>query len=258
MKARAWLGLLAWIALASPCAARSHVRPLFEPTDLEFDAPGTIDFDLQFGLMRSQGPWRIVVPDAEIDFGLLPNLELSVAGGYAVEGPEQGPFAFDHSVPSSLWTALKFGALDIRSADGQAACALGTALGPKLPVPSQRGVGVEGLLLLGLMRTRTHAVLNIGGFVDPRWVGGTRPSGLEAGLDLARDLDDAGRFALVGEIAGVRSFSGDLPQLTISGGGAYSPQPWLDLSLMVVGGVLSGSDRYGLLFGVSPKIFAWK
>src|SRR3989442_1722448 len=57
-----------------------RVRPLFEPTDLELEQPGMLEVDLQFGVIRSRGPARVVVPDFEVDVGILPNLELDIDG----------------------------------------------------------------------------------------------------------------------------------------------------------------------------------
>src|SRR5436305_2681888 len=92
-RARAWRIQLAAAALfamalpAAPAHARRGIRPLFEPTDLELEKTGVLDIDLQMGVIRSQGPWRVVVPDFELDFGILPNLELDIDGAYAIEGP---------------------------------------------------------------------------------------------------------------------------------------------------------------------------
>src|SRR5260221_7205267 len=137
--------LVTHVALGRP------VRRHFEPTDLELEAPGSTELDLQFGVVRSQDPWRVVAPDFELDLGLTQWLELDVDGAYAVEGAPGKPFSFDHAAPDPLWPSLKLGILDI--ADEEAACmyAFGAQLGPKLPTyPGSRGVGAEGLLLAGL------------------------------------------------------------------------------------------------------------
>jgi len=247
------------LLLSGLASARGHTRRLFEPGDLNFDDPGVVDIDLQFGIVRSQGPWRLVIPDAEIDIGVASNLELSVNGAFAIEGAARGPFTFDHVVVDALWPALKLGILDTRSSDAGSAFALGVALGPKLPAGSgQHGLGAEGLFLLGFARGGTHAVGSLGGFADPRLPDGSRATAIEGGLDFSQDLDTRGRFAFTSELGAVRFFSGDPAQLTLSAGGAYSPRPWLDLSLVVLAGLLGGSDRYGMLFGVSPKVFANK
>src|SRR5690349_8821618 len=94
-----WGGVLVGALIAvggREAGARRGVRPLFEPTDLELEEAGVAELDVQVGTIRSQGPARLVVPDFELDLGLLPNLELDVDGAYAIEGsgPAAGPFAF--------------------------------------------------------------------------------------------------------------------------------------------------------------------
>jgi len=235
------------------------VRPLFEPTDLEMEEGGVIELDLQLGGIRSRGPWRVVIPDFELDVGLLPYLELDINGGYAIEGPATGPFAFDHAVPDSLWPSLKLGILDWHDHAARRGFALGVQLGPKLPVASgSHGIGCEGLLLLGHMRGPLRMALNLGAFADPApdAVSG-RPLGIEGGLDVEIVLDQATRYALLGEISGVRFLSDDPHQLLATAGFKWAATPWLDLSLIGLWGFIAGSDRYGVLLGVSPKVQLW-
>src|SRR3954464_3722453 len=92
--------------------ARRGVRPFFEPTDLELEEVGVAEVDVQVGGIRSQGPWRVVVPDFELDVGLFRNFELDLDGAYAIEGPAAGPFAFAHPAPDSLWLSAKVGLYD--------------------------------------------------------------------------------------------------------------------------------------------------
>src|SRR4051812_3910283 len=98
-----------WTFPASPALARRGVRPLFEPTDLELETTGTVEIDVQVGAIQSRGPARAVVPDVEIDVGLLPNLELDLDGAYAIQGPAGAPFSFDYPAPDGLWVAAKIG-----------------------------------------------------------------------------------------------------------------------------------------------------
>ena len=81
-----------------------------------------------------------------------------------------------------------------------------------------------------------------------------RPIGIELGLDLDQDLDAAGRFSLTGELSGVRLLSSDPPQLLATTGITFAATESLDLSVVALVGFLEGSDRYGALLGVSPKI----
>lgn len=248
--------LTALLCATSPAFARRGVRPLFEPTDLELEKTGTLDIDVQTGVVRSQGPARVVIPDFELDFGILPNLELDIDGAYAIEGPATGPFSFDHPAPDSLWVGAKIGLLDWTDDEAKSSWAMGLQVGPKLPTASgSHGVGGEALVLIGHAFYGTHLVLNAGGFADPfPDATSKRPIGLELGLDLDQDLDEAGRFSLTAELSGVRFVSGDAPQLLATTGIQFSATESLDLSLVVLVGFLEGSDRYGALLGVSPKL----
>ena len=231
------------------------IRPLFEPTDLEMEETGVVEVDLQFGAIRSQGPWRVVVPDFELDVGLLRWLELDLDGAYAVEGPSTGPFRFDHAAPDSLWPSLKLGIVGVFDEDVGQSWALGSQIGPKIPVaPGSHGIGVEGLVLIGYMVGPLHTVTNLGAFVDPSPDATSgRPIGLEAGLDLEFELGKSNRYSLIGELSGVRFVSDDPHQLLATAGFKWAPLPGLELSLIGLWGFLAGSDRYGVLLGVSPK-----
>lgn len=263
------LALLPALATLSPvrrAVAAPGVRPMFEPTDMEMDQPGDVEIDLQVGAIRSAGPWRAVMPDFEIDIGILPNLELDIDGGFAIEGPPEGPFRFDHASPDNLWLAAKVGLLDRRDGETAAAAeiawALGIEVGPKLPVaPGTSGAGVEALALLAHHRRRTHLAFNLGAFVDPRvGVGsggsgaGSRPAGIEVGLDLARDIGPSDRFTVTAELGAVHFLSGDPDQLMATAGLAFAPRDELALSLVGLGGLRGGGDRYGLLLGLSGTL----
>src|SRR5690349_10275820 len=91
-------GLALWPALA---LARPH-RRLFEPTDLELERPGVLELDLQAGLVRGPDAFRLSIPDAELDVGLLPDLEIDLDGAFALEGPDGGALSFDHLAPDNL------------------------------------------------------------------------------------------------------------------------------------------------------------
>lgn len=236
-------------------ASARAIRPLFEPTDLELEEPGMTEIDLQIGAVRSQGPWRAVLPDFELDVGFLPWLEVDLDGAYAIEGPTSGPFSFDHSAPDSLWPSVKVGVYDDHDGATGRAGAFGFQVGPKLPVAAgAHGIGAESLLLFGYVLHHLHLVLNAGGFVDPApdAMSG-RPIGIELGLDLDLDLDDIDRFSLTGEVSGVAFTSSDPSQLLATAGLTWSVTKSLDLSVVGLWGFLAGSDRYGVLLGVSPK-----
>ncbi|HEY2900706.1 MAG TPA: hypothetical protein VGL59_09035 [Polyangia bacterium] len=245
---------------AGAALARRGVRPLFEPTDLELEDPAVVELDLQAGTIRGQGPWRLVIPDFELDVGILRNLELDVDGAYALEAPGPGSFKFENAAPDNLWVAAKMGFYDWvdegASPAELTAWALGAQVGPKLPVaPGSHALGVEGLLLIGHVIRRAHFVLNAGAFLDPNPApGAARPIGIELGLDFDRDLDAAGHFQVTAELSGVRFVSSDPNQLLMTAGLAWSPTPATQISLVGLVGFLEGSDRYGALVGISQKV----
>jgi hypothetical protein len=244
--------LAAALALAlAPSIARAagrRVRPLFEPTDLELEAPGTLEADVQLGYIRGPEAGRVVVPDVELDLGLTPDLELDLDCAYAVEGPPNGAFSFDHAAPDSLWLSAKLG-LELFE------LGLGLQLGPKFPTAAgSHGLGGEALMVIGKQDGRWHLALNGGGFVDPD-TGAGRPRGLEGGLDLGVDF---GALSLTAELGGVKFFSGDPAQLVGTTGVTWSASDRVDLSLVALGGFFHGGDHYGLLFGVSPKVTFWR
>ncbi len=232
------------------------IRPLFEPTDLELEDPGVVDFDFQLGIIRGQDPWRVVIPDFEFDLGVARNVELDLDGTYAIQGTSHSPFTSPAAVPDALWTSVKLGLLDWYDHDVERAWAVGLQLGPKIPVArGNHGLGAEGLFLLGIAVGKTHFVLNSGMLADPYPSANTRrPVGIELGLDIQRSLDNQDRYAFIGEISAVRYLSDYPHQLLTTAGLQVSPTKYLDLSIVALAGWLGGSDRYGLLLGVSPKI----
>ncbi len=257
------IALVLSFATAREAQARRGVRPLFEPTDLELEDPGVTELDLQVGVIRGQGPWRLVVPDFELDLGLTRNVELDLDGAYALEAPGPGSFRFEDAAPDNLWPALKLGLYDWvdegKSPDDLVAWAIGTQVGPKIPVaPGSHGVGFEGLVLVGHVLGRAHFVLNAGAFVDPSPApGANRPIGIELGLDFDRDLDKLGHYQVTGELSGVRFLSSDPHQLLATAGLGWSPTPATQITIVGLVGFLDGSDRYGALLGLNQKIGLW-
>src|SRR5262245_39486069 len=246
---------------AAPRRAAGRPRPRFEPTDLELERPGVLDVDLQLGPVKGQAPWRLVTPDFELDLGVLDRVELDLDGAYAIEGVAPGtpgPTIFDHAAPDNLWLSVKLGVADWHGATTDDAWAIGVQVGPKLPAANDaHGVGVEGLLLVARMKGPAHLVLNLGGLVDPAIGADPRPKGIEAGLDVDVDLVASGRWTAIGELGGIAYLSPDAHQLAATAGLQWSPSPALDVSVVALIGFLSGSDPYGVLVGVSPKVALW-
>jgi len=249
------LAVTALLAALPGRAMSRTTRPLFEPTDLELEETGVVELDLQVGAIRSPGPWRVVLPDFELDVGLLPWLEIDLDGAYAIEGPATGSFSLDHAAPDSLWPCMKLGLFDEHDAATSRSMAVGVQVGPKIATaPGTRGIGVEGLALLGVMVRRLHTVVNAGAFADPAFsANGGRPTGIELGLDLGLGVDAAEHVSLTSAVSGVWFASHDPRQLLATGGVSWSATDNLDLSLSALVGIFAGSDRYGVLVGMSPK-----
>src|SRR5262245_1332739 len=196
------------VLLAAATARAAPVRRVFEPSDMEFKEPGNAELDMEFGLVRGETAYRVSAPDFELDLGLTSNIEFDVAGEFAVAGPDNGEFTFNHTSPDNMWTSAKVGLLDI--GDQQSAWSAGVQLGPKLPVANgNRRVGVEGLALVGWRHHQdTWLVVNLGGLLDPEPDPHTpRPAAVEGGIDFSRPLDTGGRWTLDVALSGVRYFS---------------------------------------------------
>jgi hypothetical protein len=258
-RGRASMVLLAGglLAVCAPRVAHArNLRPLFEPTDLEMEQTGVVEIDVQVGAIRGQGPWRVVMPDFELDVGVLSWLELDLDGAYAIEGPTSGPFSFDHSAPDSLWPCLKLALPASHDSEVARALSVGMQLGPKVPIAAgSHGIGFEGLVLVGYALGPLNTVLNLGGFADPAPdAAAGRPIGLEGGVDLELQLGSSNRYSLTGELSGVRFVTDDPHQLLATAGFKWAATQMLDLSIIGLWGFLAGSDRYGVLLGISPKV----
>jgi hypothetical protein len=228
-------------------------RRLFEPTDLEVEDPGDTELDVQVGLLRgADRTWRVSVPDFEFDLGLYSGIELDLDGAVLAQGPDDRRFAFDRWDADNLWLSLKVGV--VSWVEAESGISLGLQVGPKWPTArDSRGVGAEGLFLVGAHTATTQVVINLGGLWDPS-TGGHRPYGVEGGLDIKQLLGASGRLALTAEAGTVLFGSADPRQLSFTAGLAWLLTPRLEISLVGLVGAFDGSDRYGLLLGLSPKI----
>ena len=108
--------------------------------------------------------------------------------------------------------------------------------------------------LAGKQFGRMQLALNGGAFIDPD-PGDGRPRGLEGGFDA--ELEVTKTWAITAELGAVHFFSGDPAQLVGTAGVTWSVTENLDLSLIGLWGVMGDGDRYGMLFGVSPKFRLW-
>lgn len=238
---------VAWVIVLAPAICEARVHPRFEPTDLELETSGTLELDTQLGYVKGPDAERIVAPDFELDLGLFDRFELDFDGSLA--------FARSGTLVDNSWLSAKIGLFDTHGTDRS--WALGMQVGPKLPLQAgARGIGFEGLALLAYMAGSLHVVLSAGGLADPHDGAAPRPIGVEAGLDVELELVPD-RWSLLGEIGGVRYRSDDPAQLAATAGIQLSPAKWLDVSLVALVGLAGGSDPFGVLLGISPKISLW-
>ena len=165
--------------------------------------------------MRSPGPWRFVIPDFELDFGILPNLELDLDGAYSIEGPASGSFSFDHGVPYSLWPSVKVGLYNDHDDQTNRARAVGIQVGPRIPIASgAHGIGFESLVVFGGSRRGLNVAVNLGAFVEPPADAVSRsPWASSRGSTCELTLDSQNRFQLTGELATAYFFTADPRQL---------------------------------------------
>lgn len=218
-----------------------------------------LEVDLQFGLIRGRGPYILELPDFEVDLGLTRAIELDLDGAMALQDAPGESFSFDQTNPDNLWLAVKAPVFDIRDPDAGWGVGFGFQIGPKLPVaPQAEGVGGEGLALIGLTVGPTQVVFNMGGLIDPGAGAAGRPQAVEGGVDFAHALDSQGRWSATAEVGGVHFFTSDPDQLSMTAGLAFDPTPNFEVSLVGLVGVLNGSDRYGALLGISPKLRLWR
>ena len=250
-------GALMAATIALPAGVSARPRPRFEPTDLEWEETGVAEVDLEFGAIRSPGPWRFVIPDFELDFGIHHNVELDLDGAYAIEGPDSGAFAFDHAVPDSLWPSLKIGIWDDHDYETK------HARGDRDPDRAQ----AAGRPSLARHRRRGPA--------HGRWQPARRERGAQPGRvhrtgagRASPTARSASRRASISRCSWTRRTGSSGPaswrrrtssrrtpnQLHATTGITWSASPNLDLSVVGVFGFLAGDDRYGILFGIEPKL----
>ena len=251
------IGAITLLAIATPAAAQG--RGHFEPTDLALQSAGTLEVDAQVGFTEGDTAGRAIVPDLEVSLGLFPGVQLQIDTAYAVEGQPAARFSFDHPSPDNVWLSSK---LELARWDDDTharAWALGTQLGPKVPLaPGSRGAGYEGVMLLGRDIGDWHLVGSLGGFVDPSADGTRRRQiAIEGGVDLDLDLDHTDHWSLLAEFGTVAFRSADPHQAHATAGFMYSPTKNLDVTLIGLVGLFRAGDRGAVLLGVTPRLALW-
>ncbi|HEX2730236.1 MAG TPA: hypothetical protein VHM70_01475 [Polyangiaceae bacterium] len=256
---RAGLVWLLCTAVAAHSAARLKRRlPAFEPTDLDLEPPGTLEFDLQVGRIWRDGEprTRLFIPDFELDLGLASRVEIDVDGALSLDAQSQRL----QLSGDNLWTGVKLGLGALRGSDGRDhAWSAGVQLGPRLPTaPGAQGVGF-GLVLLGAHAAPPwHSIANLGALIEPsqRDTPG-RTSGALGGIEASLDLDPKGRFAMLSELGAFYSLGPDPHDMHVTLGLNASVSSALDLSLVGFAGFLPNGDRVGVFLGVTPKFDLW-
>jgi hypothetical protein len=192
---------------------------------------------------------------------LAPNVELGLDGAWAIEGTPDRLYALDHRSPDNLWLSSKIGLFDAREDSGESkerrsGWAGGIQLGPRAPLaPDARGIGFQGLALLGRVHRRARVVGNVGGLVEPGLTPSRgRPTALLLGVDASVDLDAEGIWSIDADLSYVGFFTAERNQLSSTVGLVWAAFPWLDLSVNGLLGFLAGGDHYGAYLGVSPKV----
>jgi hypothetical protein len=243
------------LCVAISSAEARPIRRLFEPTDLEFGDPGVAELDLQVGALRGSDAFRVAVPDAELNIGLTKQLELDVDGAFSLEGPNDGALKYDHLATDNTWLSLKAGLWSLTDKSRRRITSCGLQIGPKLPTArGSSGLGLEELVLVGFALPHTHVILNAGGLLDPSSGATGRPRAIEGGIDFDQDLDSRGIWSLGGELGAVHFLSNDPQQIHVASGITWSSSEVLSLSATGLVGLSRGSDRYGLLLGIAPKL----
>jgi hypothetical protein len=239
-----WLTVIIFaLSIESSAAAAPRVR--FEPTDLELEDTGVLDVDLQVGSFRGR-PTRSPVLDGELDLGLRENVELDLDFAfYRVEERITG---------DPLWLSIKLGLVDGVDDVTKRGWAFGAQLGPRMHVVEHtRGVGYEGLLLLGRVWPALQLVLNTGFIYDAATRETShRAIGVELGLDVVQPIGHD--FSLLYEFSTVKQTSDDPDQLYVTFGLQRDLGDRFALSAIAYYGFLQEGDRVGVLLGISPKV----
>ncbi len=246
------VGLATFVSASTAGAAPR--RPRFEPTDLELERPGEAELDVQIGpaFGESDGGTRLLLPDFELDLGVLPNLEVDIDGAFSLDRLDE-----THGCSlggDALWTSLKLGLYDRH--ERARAFAVGVQLGPRVPVvPGTRGIGYGALALVGFVRGPLHLAINVGGVVDPGdQAFGKRPVSVVIGASVDLDLDDHDGFSLLVQVGAAIYASRDPHELSLGAGLAWNVSPKLEVSFLGVAGAFARTDRAALLVGFSPKV----
>jgi hypothetical protein len=243
--------LVSWLQPLS-AQARRLFRARFEVGTLEVEKPGALAIDGQLGATYGDGSdgSRLVVPDFELDIGLLKWLELDIDSAYSLVQLESGEREW---VGEPVWTALRFDLYSWEREETGRTFGVGLQVGPRFPnLRNLGGVGFAGLLLFGGGTRTFHVVANVGGTVEL-----AHAFGLIYGVGFQQELSDEHKIALVGQLAAITYFDDSPNQLLLSVGAQKALNEELEVQLVVLGGPAYEGDRIGVLAGATYRHGLW-
>jgi hypothetical protein len=250
---------IAFAALLSAAPAQARVfRARFDPETLALEKPGNLQVNVQAGGLYGDGidGSRIILPDFELDLGVLKWLEVSIDGVFTVTNlgtPERGVGG------DPLWTSARFELLNLRRDDQEhTTFGMGLQVGPRFrTIDKARGVGLGALLLAGGGTETLRVVANLGTFLDREQAGA-----LVYGGSVEYDLALRHKWTLQAQYAGAHYYGNtqgdtDPNQALVLAGFGTELTETLQLSLLGLLGPFAKGDRLGLMAAVTWSHRLW-
>ena len=233
--------------------ATARPRRRFEPTDLDLRDEGVVEIDTQVGYSGGADP-RVTMPDLEVALGLAHGIQLQLDTTLGWDQQQKNRLR----TVENTWATVKLRIADVVDPVTQDYWAVGTQVGPKLPtMQDARGLGVEGLVIVGRGQGPVHLFVQVGVLLDPYVATpGTareRPFALEGGVDADIDLDDHDRWSFTAEVGASRFFAPRYGETHATAGVACNVTKQLELSAIAIGGYAQGG-QLGFLVGATPKL----
>lgn len=240
------------------CPERAHARRFFRsrfrPGTLEIQKVGQLELEAQLGGIYGDGPdgSRMPLPDFALGLGVLPWLEVDIDTSFAQTNIGTADAEF---VGEPVWVAGRFDLYNFKDKKTESTFGVGVQVGPRLPsIHNARGIGVEGLGLLGGGSKNLHAVANLGSTVDA-----SQSPSINYGIDVEYEFELRHKWALIGEVAGAHYFGADDPDvLLFNVGVAAELSDDLKLELMALTGPVFAGDRFGLVAGFTWDHDLWQ
>ncbi|HEX5658380.1 MAG TPA: hypothetical protein VFX59_14355 [Polyangiales bacterium] len=241
---------------AAPVEARVF-RARFDPETLELQKPGNLELNVMTGGLYGDGVdgSRYILPDLEVDLGVLSWLEVSIDGAFSLTNLGTSDVGLGGD---PLWTSARFELLNLKQ-DNQEHTTFGMGLqvGPRFrTIDNARGVGLGALLLAGGGTKELRVVGNLGTFLDRDQAGA-----LVYGAAVEYDLELRRKWTLQGQFAGAHYYGDtqgdtDPNQAFLLAGFGTEVTETLQLSLLGLLGFAKG-DRLGLMASVTWDHQLW-